>query len=207
MFKILIIKLPAGQKIKIKNIGPEWKKRPLVTQAGSSYDDYEVWINPNVYDGDGVGIPERQYYCLNEKDNIAIKRKSMAGSMFHEFTHCLHHIEDAEKYIAYSDLNSLPKYDGKDNPWSDKEELRTITGYNDNVYDTICDNCFEIYEAVSSKKPDSLQVTYNLRVGHIGYRSDLPDKDKENIEELQKYITFNKKVVEHWKGYLISSKV
>jgi hypothetical protein len=159
-----------------------------------------------MYGSDGVGIPERQYYCVDADGNIIHKRKSLVGSLFHEFTHCLHHIGDGMRYCVYSGEDSL----SDDSPsfqklWSTREELRTISGYvaadcytASGIYDPICDNCFELYESIS--KGDQCFP----RVGHIGYRSDLPDKDKENIEELQKYITFNKKVVEHWKGYLIA---
>jgi hypothetical protein len=102
MFKILIAKKPPGMRVKIIDIGPGQtrSRNPLVEQKGSSYLDYEVRINLNLYDRYGIGIPSRQYYCLNE-DDITIKRKSIAGSLFHEFTHCLHETEDAKRYNSY----------------------------------------------------------------------------------------------------------
>jgi hypothetical protein len=38
---------------------------------------YAVKINPNVYDiSSGEGIPERQYYCVDERGSIALSRVS-----------------------------------------------------------------------------------------------------------------------------------
>jgi hypothetical protein len=206
MFKILIIKLTPGQRIKIVNIGHIEEGKLLIEQEGSSYLNYAVKINPNVYDSDGVGLPERQYYCLNEKDNIAIKRKSIVGSLFHEFTHCLHHIEDVVRYKAYRRA-SISEF------WTNKEESRTISGYvgadcytASDIYDPICDNCFEIYKAVSNKNPDNLQVTYNLRIGHIGYKKGKREYSDKWLSEF--YQTSNANFNLAWpKQYLISSKV
>ncbi|MDR0630594.1 MAG: hypothetical protein LBF70_00980 [Holosporales bacterium] len=124
MFRVLLSKLPPGQKIKITNIGPS-QTRQLINQKGSSYSHrtHKVKINLNVYNNFCIGIPERQYYCV-DKDEVDIKHKSIAESLFHEFTHCLHHIEDAVRYDLYR-KSKLPD----DNPWGDKEERRTISGY------------------------------------------------------------------------------
>jgi hypothetical protein len=150
MFKMLMRKLPSGQMLKITDIGPVEALSSLSKQKGSSYENYEVKINLNVYDRYGLGIPEKQYYCI-DKDDITIKLKSIAGSIFHEFTHCLHETEDATRYALYGAGAPL-----KGNPWTDKEERRTISGYIEadvywpvDTYDPICDNCFHLYDAIA----------------------------------------------------------
>jgi hypothetical protein len=187
MFRLMMIKLPVGQKVKIIDIGPSEKDYALTKQDGSSYGAYEVWINLNIYDNSGVGISQRQYYCVDAKGQIVLKLKSMAGSLFHEFTHCLHHVEDTEKYAIYSKRESLLK----DNPWRTKEERRTISGYTEkdeytltDVYDPICDNCFSFCDAMGSNTP------YLPRAGHEGYvRGDSMTPSKE-LREFCKTLTF-----------------
>jgi hypothetical protein len=168
MFKILMLKKPSGKKLKIIDIGPREAKKCLIYQKGSSYENCEVYINLNVYDSYGVGMPERQYYCVDEGD-LSIKRKSIAESLFHEVTHCLHYVEDEEKYITCYNarLSEL---------WSDKEELRTISGYIEpDTYDPICDNCYCLYSAPRTEK-------YYPRLGHIGFiQGASPDKSLEDF--------------------------
>jgi hypothetical protein len=47
----------------------------------------------NLYDSSGVGIPERQYYYIDDSGNVVHKLKSLPGSIFHEFSHGVHEIE------------------------------------------------------------------------------------------------------------------
>jgi hypothetical protein len=61
-------------------------------------------------------------------------------------------MEDPSRCSEYADKDSLPNK----NPWDNKEERRTISGYlesdayeADDTYDPICDNCFHLYESVS----------------------------------------------------------
>jgi hypothetical protein len=207
MFKVLMCKLPPKQRIKIIDIGPKEAWKPLIDQDGSSYRNYEVKINLNLYDRLGIGIPERQYYCLDvdditvklssspgrtpgnyclDVDDITVKRKSIAGSLFHRFTQCLHHIEDVGRYNAYCKATLSES-------WTNKEELRTITGYTETdshkspliMYDPICDNCYTLYYSVINK------VRYYPRLGHTGYvkgRSEIPGDD---LEDLCKNPTFD----------------
>jgi hypothetical protein len=91
MFTLLMMKLPPGQRLRIINIGPEEASTgdPLVDQEGSAYyhATHTVNINLNVYDRNGVGIPDRQYYCVDGNGRITLKLKSLSASIFHEFTH------------------------------------------------------------------------------------------------------------------------
>jgi hypothetical protein len=175
MFKLLMSRLSHGKKVKITDIGPRETGKTPIEQKGSSYGNYEVKINLNVYDRYGVGIPERQYYCL-DVDDLSIKRKSIAESLFHEFTHCLHHIEDVDRYITYYEekLSAL---------WDNKEELRTIAGYIEpDTYDPICDNCYCLYSAPRIGR-------YYPRLGHIGFVQGVsPDK---SLEDFCRNPTFN----------------
>ncbi|MDR1234396.1 MAG: hypothetical protein LBJ92_04635 [Holosporales bacterium] len=139
MFTLLMMNLPPNKKLSIINIGPAEARTgdQLVDQTGSSYSstNYAVKINPNVYDSDGIGIPDRQYYCIDEKGNITLKLKSLSGSIFHEFTHCLHHIDGTMTKNKTRDM------------WDSEEERRTISGYMEpGIYDPICDNCFDLYK-------------------------------------------------------------
>jgi hypothetical protein len=164
MFKLLICKLTPCRILKIIDVGPNETGELLHDQTGSSYSysTHTVKINLNVYSSSGIGISERQYYCMDSKRNIVPKLKSLSASVFHEFVHCLHHLEDGIRYDAYRDKNSLPA----GNPWTTKEELRTISGYIEkddyasvNIYDPIFDNCFDFYNyCIAKERMKSLAV-------------------------------------------------
>jgi hypothetical protein len=147
------------QKLKIINIGPEESGRKLIEQLGSSYGNSEVRINLNLYDHAGVGIPERQYYGIDTNKTLVLKPKSVANSLFHEFTHCLHKVENSILYEYYRKHSQK-----KDQIWSDYEEQRTIAGYfPTGIYDPICENCFNLYDTIVSK------TAYIPRIGHWAY--------------------------------------
>jgi hypothetical protein len=163
-----------------------------------------------VYSGSGVGVQERQYYCIDKARNSIIhKLKSVPHSMFHEFIHCLHHIEDGCSY-GRDRIPTKPE----DELWTSKEECRTIAGYiNRSTYDPICDNCFHLYEVVAEPlqlyqqagvKSTAFRLTvagptihhvkikriqYYPRLGHIGY---VKGRQYYSIEKLQTfYISLN----------------
>jgi hypothetical protein len=151
MFRLLMLKKPPGAMLRIVDIGPEESGKLPVEQKGSSCFWHGININPNVYSRDGVGIQDRQYYCVDASGDITLKLKFLSGSIFHEFTHCLHYMEDAVRCSIYCDENSLPK----GNLWTDREERRTIAGYIEadayetvDTFDPICDNCFYLYDSV-----------------------------------------------------------
>jgi hypothetical protein len=211
MFMLLMTKKPPGQRLRIIDIGPEEATKPLVMQEGSSYRNGEVEINSNAYDQSGIGASDKQYYHVDERSNIIKGLKSLSGSIFHEFTHCLHDIEDSTRYFTYF---HSPLPDG--NYWYNKEERRTISGYieadayeAEDTYDPICDNCFHLYSSVSEsiphfaitakhKRPILCRPTtakqaicrqvmakatpYRPRLGHIGYVKVNPSK-----AELQRF--------------------
>jgi hypothetical protein len=198
------LKLPAGQKLRIVDIGPDEAKKTPDKQTGSSYSHamHAVKINLNVYDKLGVGIPDRQYYCVDETGNIALKLKSVSSSLFHEFTHCLHHMEDWRRYDSYRAKKSLPDGD----PWSTKEERRTIAGYIEadvyelgNTFDPICDNCFHLYDSIMDGAP------YRPRIVHCGCRSNNLNKDVDNKKKLLAYLAIPEVggIIKHWQKYVI----
>jgi hypothetical protein len=90
-----MLKKPPGARLRIVDIGPEESGKLPVEQKGSSCFWHGININPNVYSRNGAGIQDRQYYCVGARGDIALKLKSLSGSIFHEFTHCLHYMEDA----------------------------------------------------------------------------------------------------------------
>jgi uncharacterized protein YutD len=97
-------------------------------------------------------------------------------------------VEDRARYgIAYRDLDSLPK----DNPWTNKEERRTVSGYVEkdtyalvDIYDPICDNCYSLYEDTTHKRQ------YIPRLGHIGYV--LGEQEYSDVQLQQFYADSNK---------------
>jgi hypothetical protein len=207
MFRRLIIELPIhkgelspGLKIKIINLGVNDETK----DKGSSYshETYTVNVNLNRYNDDGTGIKGYTYYCLDDNSNITTKDKSLSGSLFHEFTHCLHHIEDRKMYDLYR-KSKLPTISGdqentknssrKGNPWTNKEERRTISGYIENeVYDPICDHMFDYFQSISRG------ISFSPRYSHLGHDSQKRKKDKctnnEDVEtKLQQYFQFDKK--------------
>jgi hypothetical protein len=189
MFRILLTKLPTEQKIKITNISKMEEKKPLIKQQGSSYHNYEVRINLNMYNDNGTGIPGRHYYGVDSNGNIVHKPKSLARSIFHEFTHCLHHIEDAVRYDAHSNEKSLPKGILR-NTWTNKEERRTISGYmDDETYDPICDHMFDYHQSIMKKEP------FCPRYSHWGYDANECGDDENTKTELQQYLKLDKKLM------------
>jgi hypothetical protein len=167
---LLTAKKPPDE-LKIINIGPEESGKALVRQTGSLCFWHGIKINLNVYDRSGIGIPERQYYCVDEGGNISLKLKSLSGSIFHEFTHCLHYAEGGRTKVKTYDV------------WDTREERRTISGYIDpGGFDPICDNCFHLYDSIVHGAP------YMPRIGHCGYRSDTPPKtENKKREELRQF--------------------
>jgi hypothetical protein len=222
MFRLLMMKLSPWIRLRIIDIGPRENRRPLVEQTGSSYSHtmHAVRINLNVYNKDGIGIPERQYYCVDKRGNITLKLKSLSGSIFHEFIHCLHHMKDSERYERD---RTLP--DPEDELWTSREECRTIAGYIiPDIFDPICDNCFDLYESVSKHLPVRPTITkpvpcalskklphrslipkkilqtqatisrvipYRPRFGHIGYVRGRLEYSEENLLQYCRWLNFN----------------
>jgi hypothetical protein len=182
LFRLFLTKMaPGAPKIKIENIGPaqqEKHRNQLADQEGTSYKNNIVKINPNLYDSSGKGIPERQYYFVEKNGRVIRKEKSMPGSIFHEFVHALHEIEDKAQYEEYG-KDKFCQY------WTDKEERRTISGYMDrNIYDPISENCFNLCNSITDRKP------FHPRISHMGFAIGDTDKSKE-LEQLYGNLGFN----------------
>jgi hypothetical protein len=188
LFRLFLTKRSQGDpKIKIVNIGPAQQEEcgeQLADQEGSSYKNNSVRINLNLYDSSGKGIPERQYYFVGKNGSVIRKGKSMPGSIFHEFVHALHEIEDKKQYEEYG-KNKLG------NDWTNEEELRTISGYMDrNIYDPISDNCFNLCNSITKG------IQFHPRIGHIGFVirtiNEIGEFDKsKELEQLYKTLGFN----------------
>jgi hypothetical protein len=192
MFRRLIIELslhkgelPPGLKIKIINLAANDETK----NEGSRYSHttYTVKVNLSRYNDDGTGTPERQYYCVDDNSNITTKHKSLAGSLFHEFTHCLHHIEDRKMYDLYRHSKPYTIPGDEENPWTNREERRTISGYiDDEILDPICDHMFDYFQSISKG------VSFSQRYSHLG-RDENDDEDI--VIKLQKYLQFDKKLM------------
>jgi hypothetical protein len=71
-------------------------------------------------------------------------------------------------------------------PWKNKEEQRTISGYVDvDTYDPICDNCFTLYDSVIEKRQ------YQPRLGHIGYVKGIQNCPKTELLQFHETLDFN----------------
>jgi hypothetical protein len=157
------------QKLKIINIGPEEAGEEPVEQNGSSYGNGEVLINLNLYENEtGTGIKERQYYFVDQYGIPLKKLKSVANSLFHEFTHCLHDAENSDLYSLYCQPPGEKDPNEEYIVWSNSEEERTIAGFiPPNTYDPICENCFDLCNTVAQR------TKYRPRIGHFGYQKGI----------------------------------
>jgi hypothetical protein len=203
MFRLLEAKKLPGTRFSIVDIGPEQarSKKPLIDQTGSQCFWHGIKINPNVYGKDGIGIPGRQYYCVDENGVIALKLKSIPASMFHEFVHCLHYTENPAMCEAYCDEKSLSVGD----LWDSKEERRTISGYIKadayepvNTFDPICDNCYYLYDSIINGK------RYMPRIGHCGYWSNDANQDEDCRKQLSAYLRTpeSRAIIANYKKYM-----
>jgi hypothetical protein len=146
-------------------------------------------VNLSFYDAFGIGISNRQYCYIDEKHQIDTKLKSLAGSIFHEFCHGLHHVSvthiPEEENVWCLDGTPLGYV------WNKDEELRTITCFNN---DPICDHCFDFYQSILKK------CTFYPRYSHGG-RHEKDDSEKRN--NLLLHLPQSQKYMDGWKEYVI----
>ncbi|MDR1488619.1 MAG: hypothetical protein LBI26_02675 [Holosporales bacterium] len=155
---------------------------------GSAYSptDFAVKINLDLYNP--IEVNKKQYYAL-DGDKVVLKPKTLAGSIFHEFVHGLHHVSKTPKNNKVCIPNTLPEY-----IWQNDEELRTITGYiNESFYDPICDHVFDY-----SLYGESFQPRY----GHLGYDNLKSLHDAEQRQKLLLYAPESQKIMDNWKRYM-----
>jgi hypothetical protein len=195
MFKVLMTKMIVCNILKSK--GPI--RILQYAGDGSRYSpqsrDFAVKINSNFYELDGTGISSRRYYGITKNGKVRTKLKSMAGSMFHEFCHALHHISgpkiDHEVYCVSAELQEV---------WGKDEELRTICCLNLNglCHDPICDHCFDLVQSIAKGKRFLPRCSHN-----IGYRSGRAVEDAENREKLLQHFLKYKILLEGYLEYAI----
>jgi hypothetical protein len=157
-------------------------------KIGSYYQNNIVYINLSFYEVSGIGIPSRQYYYIDEKHQVKTKLKSLAGSIFHEFCHGLHHVSETHKeYSVYVlCISEALKY-----VWGEDEELRTITCFNN---DPICDHCFDFCQSILKKQ------SFRPRYSHGGRRGK---DDSEKRNNLLLHLPHSQKYMDGWKEYVI----
>ncbi|MDR2107693.1 MAG: hypothetical protein LBO73_04225 [Holosporaceae bacterium] len=181
MFRVLMTKMQTEEK-RMHIIPYE--------DNGSRYMEYVVYINLSFYDASGTGIPSRQYYYIDdEKHEIKTKLKSLAGSIFHEFCHGLHHV--SETYIPKKKnvlcLDDTPLGD----VWNKDEELRTITCFNN---DPICDHCFDLCQSILKKQ------SFRPRYSHGGWHGK---DDSEKRSCLLLHLPHSQEFMDGWREYMI----
>jgi hypothetical protein len=189
LFKILITKMISDDTLKSR----EKVKIIEYDGDGSRYSplssDFAIKINFNFYDDDDIGIEERQYYCIDETGTIKTKLKSLTGSIFHEFCHCLHDVSGTRMGFACSASVKLRTIWGKD------EEIRTITCYH---HDPICDHCFDFCQSILKRTRFYPRYGHNKR-----YIKSAPAMDAKNRDELSKNFHESKVLMDGWKEYMI----
>jgi hypothetical protein len=188
MFRILMTKLMLRHK------------RMLLTHHdgdGSKYEESVVYVNLSFYKENGGGIPSRYYFYIDEKGEIKLKLKSLAGSIFHEFCHGLHdvsgtHISSKRNVLCVKDTPFKTT-------WSKDEELRTICCMEDAKHylqDPICDHCFDFCQSILKKEK------FSPRYSHGGYNG-IGEPAKEELKDLYDCIPVSQKYMDGWRKYII----
>jgi hypothetical protein len=133
MFKLLLVKVGRTRRIHLVNYDGSGSR--------FSSEDFAVKVNLSLYDSDGIGIPSRQYYYINQDGTIGNKLKSLTGSIFHEFCHALHEVSNTK----IKNCTVCAKGSNMKIVWDHDEELRNITCFN---YDPICDHIFGFNQSI-----------------------------------------------------------
>jgi hypothetical protein len=135
--------------------------------GGSSFSpaEFSVNVNLNRYKSDGSGIDgaDTKYYwgVTPDRTSVALNTpKTLARSMFHEFTHLLHDVEGVPS------LERLPVLVRQ--AWDDPHEYRTIAGHikvtthASAKLDPVCENCFDWCDCLSRNSAQE----FRPRCGH-----------------------------------------
>jgi hypothetical protein len=185
MFKLLITKTSAHkQTMQILE--------HTVEKYGSYYSENVVYINLNRYEADGSGKTYKQYYGIIKKEEVQPKLKSLAGSMFHEFCHALHHISGTRMKHKIYNICASPELR---EVWGEDEEFRTINCHRG---DPICDHCFDLVQSILKIKLFLPRCSHN-----IGYRSKNDAEDHPNRQFLLQHFLKHKDQLEGWREYAL----
>jgi hypothetical protein len=177
------------------------KKIGLVNYGGEvsiySRNDFAVATNRDMFDRQGNGLSSRQYYYVNDKGEIAVKGKTLASALFHEFCHALHDIEKISEITDLGELyrsNTILGY-----TWDNSEELRTITGcVYGGRYDPVCDHCFDLCTSIVTQSP------FHPRYSHKGFDvTTSPLDEQAGRRKLLAYLSESQKIMEGWKKYVL----
>jgi hypothetical protein len=156
---------------------------------GSGYDKSVVYVNLSFYEKNGDGVPSRYYFYIDEKKEIKLKLKSLAGSIFHEFCHGLHDVSETyvfevDKIIATHKIQYA---------WDDDEELRTITCFD---HDPICDHCFDFCQSILKREK------FLPRYSHGGH-SGIGELETEQKQKYENCISASQKFMDGWMEYVL----
>ena len=172
----------------------------LIPYEGSvnqySIREFAVKINLRMFDVNGEGVRERQYYYVDKGGMVVPKPKTLAGTMFHEFCHALHDLERASEIAEGNRLaktNEILYW-----TWGSDEELRTIAGCTlGPKYDPVCDHCYELCVCVDRGR------TFFPRYGHDGY--DASNSELEESQKRQKmlaHLSESRIIMNGWRDYV-----
>ncbi|MDR2576828.1 MAG: hypothetical protein LBC42_02140 [Puniceicoccales bacterium] len=162
-----------------------------------SRKDFAVLINLRMFDDRGIGIDARQYYCIDEDGQIVPKRKTLVGTLFHEFCHALHDIEQISEITEAGELHNSNYILGC--TWDNAEELRTISGCIFGVaYDPICDHCFDLCYSLGRGEP------FRPRYSHRGFHDQTPPHEEAmERRKLAAHLSESRKIMDGWKKYVL----
>jgi hypothetical protein len=162
-----------------------------------SLKEFAVKINLNMFDGNGNGIGERQYYYVDERGDVVPKTKTLAGTIFHEFCHALHDIERAGEITDGNQLagtNEILHY-----TWGNDEELRTIAGCTlGPKYDPVCDHCYELCICIDRNR------IFFPRYSHEGYSSTSSEREEsDKRRRLRAHFSESRVIMNGWHTYVL----
>ncbi|MDR1435847.1 MAG: hypothetical protein LBI39_01400 [Puniceicoccales bacterium] len=177
------------------------EKMRLVSYGGSvnryELKEFAVKINLNMFDEDGIGVNERQYYYADKNGDIVPKRKTLDGTIFHEFCHALHDISRSGEIADGNQLSGTNEILACS--WGNDEELRTIAGCTlGQRYDPICDHCYELCICMDRNQ------TFFPRYSHEGYDAAAGESDEAAKRKRMRAHFFESQVIMGgWRSYVL----
>ncbi|MDR3316950.1 MAG: hypothetical protein LBS68_02710 [Puniceicoccales bacterium] len=162
-----------------------------------SRPDFAVLTDLGMFDEGGNGLDSHQYYCINGDGEIEVRGKTLVGTLFHEFCHALHDIEQITEITEMGELHRSNVILGY--TWDNAEELRTITGCIYGVsHDPVCDHCFDLCYSITKRLP------FRPRYSHRGFSDSTPQREEEmERRKLAAHMVESKKIMEGWKNYVL----
>jgi hypothetical protein len=162
-----------------------------------SLKEFAVKINLRMFNQNGEGVGDCQYYYMDAKGDVVPKAKTLSGTIFHEFCHALHDIERTGEIADGNQLagtNEILCY-----TWGNDEELRTIAGCTlGPKYDPICDHCYELCICLDRSR------IFFPRYSHDGYDASCGDHEEAaRRRKLLAHFSESRVIMNGWRAYVL----